>query len=48
MTALERSLSYRRQRDTLDRSYLDPLVRELGRLLARPEIWDFYQQCWLE
>jgi len=37
-----------RQRDNLDRDYLDPLVRELSRLLARPEIWAYYLQCWSE
>ncbi|MBC7346448.1 MAG: hypothetical protein H5U00_03190 [Clostridia bacterium] len=35
-----------RQRDNLDREYLDPLVQELSRLLARSEIWAFYLKCW--
>jgi hypothetical protein len=37
-----------RQRDNLDRGYLDPLVRELSRLVERPEIWGFYLKCWSE
>lgn len=33
----------RRQRPTLDREYLDPLVQELAEVLERPEIWDWYR-----
>lgn len=33
------------QREKLDRSYLDPIVRGLAADLARPGIWEFYQSC---
>ncbi|MGI9861134.1 nucleotidyltransferase [Moorella naiadis] len=34
-----------RQRDNLDRNYLDPLVHNLSQLLERPGIWAFYLKC---
>ena len=34
-----------RRRGALDRTYLDPKVRELARGLERPEIIDFYRAC---
>ena len=34
----------RRQRTSLDRAYLDPLVRSLSEALDEPGIWETYQQ----
>lgn len=33
------------QAKTLDRAYLDPIVRGLAADLARPAIWEFYLSC---
>lgn len=33
-----------RQRQALDRNYLDPLVRGLADLLDEPDIWDWYAE----
>ncbi|MDA8066525.1 MAG: hypothetical protein M0031_13660 [Thermaerobacter sp.] len=35
----------RRQAGTLDRGYLDPIIRELSDALERPEWWEFYARC---
>lgn len=34
-----------RQGKALDRSYLDPIVRELSIALDRPDVWEFYEQA---
>ncbi|MBI5882726.1 MAG: nucleotidyltransferase [Elusimicrobia bacterium] len=36
----------RNQAASLDRAYLDPLVRGLAEDLSRPSIWEFYLSCW--
>ncbi len=36
----------RRQRERLDRRYLDPIVRELAEALAQPDIEEFYISLW--
>ena len=33
---------------SLDRDYLDPIVRELSGFLDRPEIWTYYLECCAE
>lgn len=35
----------RRQGKAFDRSYVDPIVRDLSRSLDRPDIWDSYASC---
>ncbi|HCC33326.1 MAG TPA: hypothetical protein DEQ28_05415 [Clostridiales bacterium] len=35
----------RRQGENLDRRYLDPIVEEFSRVLERPDILAFYEQC---
>lgn len=34
-----------RQAGALDRKYLDPLIADLSKALARPEMMGFYQRC---
>lgn len=36
----------RQQRDNLDRAYLDPIVENLARELARDDLLEFYKSCW--
>ncbi|MEW5865649.1 MAG: nucleotidyl transferase AbiEii/AbiGii toxin family protein [Bacillota bacterium] len=34
-----------RHGDRFERSYVDPIIRELSEMLARPDIWEFYKSC---
>ena len=36
----------RRQRERLDRAYLDPIVDELAEALAQPDVKEFYDSLW--
>lgn len=38
----------KRQNKSLDREYLDVVVKELSYLLEKPEIWKFYLDCFTE